>query len=106
MSGVWPQLAFAVFLPLGLLLLMVNARLLPDQVLIDWVALTKGAIGGEGWTELLYLFRQRFPESRACPGCLREVVGSALGGMRLLALMIMRLMMLINFPLAPTSVLA
>ncbi len=89
MSGVRPQQSLAVHLLRVSLLPMTNAWLLPDQVLIDWDALAKGAIGGEGWTESLYPLRRQFPGTRACPGNLREVVGSALGCKRLLAVMIM-----------------
>ncbi len=103
MKGKRPQLALVVPLPLGHLLYMLNEVMSPDQVWIDRAVATEGVIGGEGWTEPPYLFHQLFPEPRACPGCLREVVGSALGGMLLPVLMIMRSMTLLNLPSAPAG---
>ncbi len=96
-SGVRPQPPLAAHLPRVYMLLVVNAWLFPDQDMTDWDALIEGAIGGEGWTESLYLFRRLFPGTRIFPGKPLEVVGSALGCTCLLALMIIRLCVRIVF---------
>ncbi len=104
-SGVRPQQSLAAHLPRAFMLLVVNAWLFPDQDMTDWDALIEGAIGGEGWTESLYLFRRLFPGTRIFPGKPLEVVGSALGCTCLLALMIIRLCVRIAFPQAPSRAL-